>query len=353
MTSFVYVSDAYRQAWKTYVENRDNMWEDFDDDFKSELEFILDKEQHHLKEYTRPPYWYLNDLLEENTFLFNTNTYWFPKVEFEYTDNLPSFDDIMIARAIEIRDKGKEIELLYSGGIDSVAVLYALAEVCPRDQLRIFMGDETPVEIYPHGYKNVVGHLYNIFTDGNLYGCANPDKRIFTTGCEADRLFGSTGYPHGRMHNNEMWTKNKDEEYNAKRWWPITRHTYLTQSFRFLQNISVDKMDLDNYQPFFLCPDILRYAMNMHIEKRIVWHTNWWDNEESFLKTKMDIRNFISRFDKDYAYNQGKTNMRPEVQHQHTIPLPLDFNVLAITDDGTIVNRKNIMQYMNRECLTI
>ena len=42
MTSFVYVSDAYRQAWKTYVENRDNMWEDFDDDFKSELEFILD-----------------------------------------------------------------------------------------------------------------------------------------------------------------------------------------------------------------------------------------------------------------------------------------------------------------------
>ena len=45
--------------------------------------------------------------------------------------------------------------------------------------------------------------------------------------------------------------------------------------------------------------------------------------------------------------------MRPEVQHQHTIPLPLDFNVLAITDDGTIVNRKNIMQYMNRECLTI
>ena len=46
-----------------------------------------------------------------------------------------------------MRDKGKEIELLYSGGIDSVAVLYALAEVCPRDQLRIFMGDKTPVDI--------------------------------------------------------------------------------------------------------------------------------------------------------------------------------------------------------------
>ena len=112
-------------------------------------------------------------------------------------------------------------------------------------------------------------------------------------------------------------------------------------------------MDISNSQPFFLCPDMLRYAMNMHIEKRIVWHTNWWDDVDNFLKTKMDIRNFISKFDKDYAYSQVKTNMRPEVQYEHTLPMSLNFNVLAITEDGTIVNKNNIMDYMKRETVTI
>ena len=50
---------------------------------------------------------------------------------------------------IDISTMDKEIEILYSGGIDSVAIMYALVEVCPKDQLRIIMGDETPVEIYP------------------------------------------------------------------------------------------------------------------------------------------------------------------------------------------------------------
>ena len=157
MTKFVYVSNDYRQAWSTYVVNVDDMWQP--EVNIDELEFLLAEEQHYLHEYTRPSTWYLNDLLGENKFVFNMSTFDFPKIEFEYTDGLPSFDDIMMNRAIEMRDMGKEIEILYSGGIDSVAIMYALVEVCPRDQLRIIMGDETPVEIYPDGYKNVVVHM--------------------------------------------------------------------------------------------------------------------------------------------------------------------------------------------------
>ena len=349
---FVYVSDMYRQAWRTYILNTDEMWRQPETDL-DELEFLLGAEQESLRKYTRPSSWYLNDLLGENKFVFNMSTYDFPKIEFEYTDGLPSFDDIMMNRAIEMRDMDKEIEILYSGGIDSVAIMYALVEVCPKDQLRIIMGAETPIKIYPAGYKNVAGHLHYEFSNGNMFGIARPDKRLFTTGCEADRLFGSTGYPHGRVYNRDTYTKNKEDDYNAERWWPITRHTYLTQSFRMLQNISVDKMDIRNYQPFFLCPDMLRYAMNMHIDKKIVLHTNWWDDEDNFLKTKMNIRNFISKFDKGYAYSQGKTNMRADVQYEHTLPLSLNFNVLAITEDGTIVNKSNIMDYMKKEALTI
>ena len=35
------------------------------------------------------------------------------------------------------------------------------------------------------------------------------------------------------------------------------------------------------------------------------------------------------------------------------LPLPTNFNVLAITDDGTVVNRRNLMDYMNPDSLTI
>lgn len=354
MTKFVYVSNDYREAWKTYVHNFEGMWEEFDKDFEIDFLYKLQEEEHSLKENTRPSSWYLNDKLGENEFLFNMSTYHYPHVPYEYTDNLPSFEDIMMERAIEMRDMGKEIDVLYSGGLDSVAIVYALREVCPPDQLHIIMGDETPIHIYPDGYKKMVGFLHYEFAMGDLYGISRPDTNLYTTGCEADRLFGSTGYPYGRHHNKELYTKDDTEwEYNQNRWWGITRHTLLTQSFRLLQNISVDKMDMNNYQPFFLSPNIEKYAINMHMDKKMVWHTNFFSDKEQFLKSKMCIRDFIAKWDKDYAYSMGKTNMEVGVQYENTLPIHPNFNVLAITEDGTIVNRKNIMDYMNKECLTI
>ena len=41
------------------------------------------------------------------------------------------------------------------------------------------------------------------------------------------------------------------------------------------------------------------------------------------------------------------------VQNELESPLPDNFNVLAITEDGTIVNRDNIMTYLDTKYLTI
>ena len=58
--------------------------------------------------------------------------------------------------------------------------------------------------------------------------------------------------------------------------------------------------------------------------------------------------------DKDYAYHGGKTlNHYHEIQHHYKKPLPPQFNVLAITEDGTIVNRDNIMNFLTGKELTI
>ena len=357
MTKFVYVSDEYRNAWEMFIRNPYGIesWDiGFDDNFKEEFYFKLEEEQHYLKEVNRPPSWFLNDKLGEKEFLFNMSQKHYPKIEYEYTNNLPSFSDIMFKRAEQLRGMNKPIDIFYSGGLDSVAILYALVEVCPRDQLRIIMGDETSIEIYPKAYKEVIGHLYYDFGQGDIFGMAQPDSNIFVTGCEADRLFGSTGYPHSRNVNKERYTRSEnDYEYNHKKWWDIVRFTRITQSFRYLQNIKIKKLDMNNYQPFYLCPELEKFAINTHHDRKMVWYADHWTSSEDFLKCKMELRNFIAKWDKEYAYSMVKTDMPFSIQKEFILPVHDNFNVLAITEEGNIVDRENIMEYLTGKELTI
>ena len=45
--------------------------------------------------------------------------------------------------------------------------------------------------------------------------------------------------------------------------------------------------------------------------------------------------------------------MEQQAQKEFFSPLPNDFNVKAITDDGTIVSKENILDYMHDGCLVI
>ena len=372
MMRFVYVSDVYRQAWRTYVKNSFDQWEDWPEDFKEELKYKLEEEQHWLRQCSRPSTWFLNDQLGENEFVFNMSQKHGHGNKYEYTENLPRFTDILMNKAEKIADLDRPIDILYSGGIDSTAVLLALYAVCPKDQLNIIMGGgKSAIENYPWMWENIIQNLNHTFTD-NLKGAADPSTRVFTTGSEADRLFGADGYTmvmkdaHRDPDSKYGYTLKKgtkpttDEEenwqWNQDRWWLLTRHTYLTQSFRFLENIACEKMDMENYQPMFFDKQVQQFAINLHIEKQHKWYNSGdlADNER-YKKGKMWIRDFVYEMngDREYAYEMGKTMMSPNVQWQYNFPLPPNLNVLAITEDGTVVNRHNIMNYMKREALTI
>ena len=45
--------------------------------------------------------------------------------------------------------------------------------------------------------------------------------------------------------------------------------------------------------------------------------------------------------------------MEQAAQKEFFSPLPNDFNVKAITDDGTIVTKHNILDFMHEGCLVI
>ena len=76
------------------------------------------------------------------------------------------------------------------------AIVLALREVCPRDQLNIIAGGTSVIGHYQKLWDDyVVKGPYVLDETGNLYGQVDPSKNVYTSGCEADRLFGSVGYP--------------------------------------------------------------------------------------------------------------------------------------------------------------
>ena len=381
MTKFVYVSDDYRRAWHDYILNpfKNSFWPVFEDDFKTEFEFKLEEEKYFLNKYARPPSWYLNDFMGENYLLFNMSSVHFNgsgQVKYEYDDTIgtesSSLKDILLSRAEKISKMNKKIEIFYSGGIDSVATLLAFIEVCPKDQIKVWMSGEQCIHNYPELYKKHFAQIDYEFTD-DLVGCADPSQNVYCTGQESDRLFGADGYTvmmqfaHRDKEDEDKYVIDfnkapttdapENNDWNHSRWWGITRHTYLTQAFRLLQNIKCDKIDLSNYQPLFFDHDVLKFAINLHIEKKHKWFNSGGKADpERYRLGKMWVRDFIYSMngDKDYAYGRGKTFSSPlEISSKLLKPLPTAHNVLAITDTGDIINRENIMHYLKREELTI
>lgn len=372
MTNFVYVSDEYRQAWLRYVSDP-NFATSFSEGFLEEFDYRVYSEEQFILKYTRPREWFLNDMWGEIEYLFPMSQHGYVPVPYEYSNNLLSFSDMMVKRAEELRDTNKEIDLFYSGGIDSVAILLALIDTCPKDQIRVIMGGyPDPVHEYPDMYKKIIINLpkVNMDTD-DLFGQALIDQNVFTTGCEADQLFGAVGYTNMTMHaqidkdsdlgyvidkskpgnlsdpSNREWNNNRRE---AK-----VRNLLLTCSWRFLRNLHVSKVDMSNYQPFFLHNDFERYGINLHLEDKMFYYTPspLDTHKEEYKKCKMMIRDFIYERtkDKEYAYGAPKTITKASVQKQLTVPLPENYTVLAVTEDGTIVNRNNILDYLTMECL--
>ena len=373
MTKFLMVKGTYRNAWKHYLQNEDNKWENFSKEFKEEFQFKIDQEQHYLRKYARPSHWWLNDQLGVNEFAVNMSRKHFngDGLKYEYTNNLPSFKDILLERALKISNMGKKIQLYYSGGIDSTAVVLAFYEVCPKDQLEIIMGGDESLapKNNPKLFKDIIQHLDFKFTDF-LLSAADLSQYVYTTGCEADRLFGADGYTmmmqnaqrdgdDFKIVEDSAPTTDSPEnwQWNWDRWWNITRHTYLTQSFRLLGDIQQDKINIENYQPLFFDKRVQQFAINLHIDKEHKWYNSGERaDKKRYRQGKIWIRDFIFEMsgDREFAYDGGNTKTPATVFDKRIggIFKPI-YNVLAIAEDGTVVNRKNIMDYLNADCLTI
>jgi len=373
MKKFCYVSNDFKNAWRIFFANKKMLWDTswVDESVLKRFFELYNKENSDLKKYSRPANWYLNDLEQKDTYLFPMAQSHFNGAgqKYEYTEGLPSLKDILLERAADIRDQGKPIEILYSGGIDSSAVVLAFNEVCPKDQLKIWMAGDHCITNNKNLFDKIVSNLEWEMTT-NLNGCCDPSKNVFTSGNEADRLFGADGYTQMMGHskrdenskngykilgpNEPPTTDHPDNwQWNQDRWWGITSHTYLTQSWRMLRNVECDKIVMDNFQPLFFDKRILQYAINIHMDGEMKWYNSGLlADPQRYKEGKIWVRNFVYEMsgDKEYSYNIGKTlTTVSDINEMFKLPLAPDFNVLGVMDDGTVVNRDNMMEYMTKE----
>ena len=326
-----------------------------------------------LAEIKHPPSNTINDMYGEKEFVYNMSNGHFPNVPYAMKDTL-SFNELMSKRSEEICSRNKKIDMLWSGGIDSTAALLALDRFAKKDQLRIISATNNCIDEAPNIYQ-YVAKKHEVIFDINLFGASSPDTNIYVTGCEADTLMGSTLWRTKIGEKIDM-TDKETIEYIHNSWPQKIRYQLGSRSWRYMSNTTADKIDMSHYSPFYLDRDIIQFFINKHICRDMVYVLARPCPE--YLKSKMDIRNFIidASGDTEYALSKNKeVNIRPYLPPENkqragvlysgtaqpiTSATPdggagiksEDLRMIAITSDGDIITKENAKDYLTIDVFT-
>jgi len=313
----------------------------------------------------------LIDRKHETQFMYNVKSplEWIPYKEYPKQ----SFTDCMFDAAQSIASEGKTIDIFWSGGLDSNAMLIAFNELGLHKQLRIIIGGspETP-ELFHKLIKGRIDYVIDeTSTMTNTYGLAKPDEHVWTAGPEADLMFGAAA----NLHGVGIDIKDDVGSWNVKR-----RYNYTYRLFRMISNCNLNWVDIRNHKSFFTHPSIEKFAVNHTLSGEMVFYnltSAGWDssnkpgaaqwfrtvgygdkhakNQKHYLTCKMPIRDFVYNFTKDktISYHIPKVisvfRMKydrpsdPSVTRIQKLMPPL--RNIAITSEGIVITRENFSDY--------
>ena len=344
MNKFIWISDNFRIANDKYVQ------QNYDRTLIKEYQFYRAKELDKLNSIRRVPRLHcLNDMCGKEHYLWNMDSRpdMFPRVDYEFTDSdklTGSIDDVMFDRAKELKDKNKMIDLFYSGGLDSVAIVFALREVgCPRDQINIISSmDAGPIN-YPKLWTEYIEGGPVTLDYGNINGVAKVNTNLFVTGDDADQLFGAAGQPAVQIVDIvQGYRENYDQRNfseNQSHYWPRIKLSIVPNVFKKIKNVQCNIVDLNNYQPFYLDENMIKYSINKHINKEITYFP---DDFVDYTSHKKILRDFVAKYDAVYAAEVGKTSTNYSKANRKRSK----GRVYAITNDGTVVTKDNLEDFV-------
>jgi hypothetical protein len=313
----------------------------------------------------------LMDRKHKTQFMYNVKSplEWIPYKEYPKQ----SFTDCMFDAAQSIASEGKTIDIFWSGGLDSNAMLIAFNELGLHKQLRIIIGGspETP-ELFHKLIKGRIDYVIDeTSTMTNTYGLAKPDEHVWTAGPEADLMFGAAA----NLHGVGIDIKDDVGSWNFKR-----RYNYTYRLFRMISNCNLNWVDIRNHKSFFTHPSIEKFVVNHTLSGEMVFYnltSAGWDssnkpgaaqwfrtvgygdkhakNQKHYLTCKMPIRDFVYDFTKDktISYHIPKVisvfRMKydrpsdPSVTRIQKLMPPL--RNIAITGEGIVITRENFSDY--------
>lgn len=360
-------SSSFNELIRTWLKNNNP---DILDNFEN-LEFLEKTVFHHMGYNPIFPVTGLYDRKHEKQFMYNVK----PPLEWIPFEEQPtrSFTDCMFDAAQSIADEGKTIDLFWSGGLDSSAMLIAFNELGLHKQLRIIMGGETETpNLFDKLIKGRIDYVIDeTNTLNNTYSIAKPDEHIWTAGAEADIMFGAKANLYGRGIN----TENNIERWNFKR-----QYYYTRRLFRMITYCNIDWVDVNNHKSFYTHPSIEKYVINHVLSGEMVFYDltkAGWDysnksgivqwlkteglgdkhskNQEHYLTCKMPIRDFIYNFtkDKNTSYKMTKIPSEIKLRFQKSSdpavtyvkkPIPPPRNI-AVTGEGVVITKDNFLDY--------
>ena len=309
----------------------------------------------------------LSDRKHKTQFIYNqtSDCEWLPYQEYPKQ----SFTDCMLGAAQSIASVGKTIDLFWSGGLDSNAILIAFNELGLHKQLRIIIGGppESPT-LFDKLIKGRIDYIIDqTSTLTNTFGLAKPDEHVWTGGVEADILFGAKANLQSKGINVKDYSE-RCSLWNTKR-----RYGYTRRMFRMIVYCNIDWVDINNHKSFYTHPSIEKFVINQTLSGEMVFYDltdENWDNQwqstigydksaegqKHYLSCKMPLRDFIYSFTKDDSISYKMPKITSETRLRFQKPSTGSFTSfvrkhmppprnIAVTDEGVVITRDNFLDY--------
>mgnify|MGYP001182665495 CR=1 FL=1 len=268
----------------------------------------------------------------------------------DYPEARIPFEDIMFEVACDFAKTGKTIDVMWSGGIDSTASLLALHNVCPK-QIRVIMS-EGSIDENPTLYSKLVKHLDHVISDGNITGESDCLDHIIGSCNEADALFG------GKMTTDPI--DSIPEKEKQTQWKALQRYFTAAKSWKHMLTYTGDRVNPDNYKPFYCHSLIEKYCINKCNDGEMDWYNALpaigkdgypVNNEvDEYLKAKKELREFIGKhFDTGWAASKPKVASIEHGQkffwNEKLNRRSIVYRNLGITSDGLVINKDNVEEF--------
>lgn len=140
-----------------------------------------------------------------NTIVTPFNTTLHPVLELPQTQSDKKFSDCCDERASALVQSGKYVNVMYGGGIDSVAMLVALLKNSSekqRSSIRIIMSNES-ISRNQKAYDKLICGKFNIIPSYEFDSRMGNKNSIFVTGECGDEIFG-TSFIQNIMYRSEV-----------------------------------------------------------------------------------------------------------------------------------------------------